>query len=69
VYLNGIWKQRPKEKLDEVYILEAQASIVSGGSKVIEEIGKGSKGKMLPKSAGIQWNVSLVYFSTCLILV
>jgi len=41
---------KPKEKLDEVYILEAQASIESRGSMVIEETGKGSKGKMLPKS-------------------
>jgi hypothetical protein len=52
---------KPKEKLDEVYILEAQASIVSGGSKVMKEIGKGIKGKMLPKSACIPWNI--VYFT------
>jgi hypothetical protein len=68
VSLNGIWKQQAKKKkLDEVYVLEAQASIVSGGSMVIEEIGKGSEGKMLPKSACtrgtlVQFTLQHVYF-------
>jgi hypothetical protein len=60
---------KPKEKLDEVYVLEAQASIVSGGSMVTEEIRKWSKGKMLPKSACTPWNISIAYFSACLLLV
>ena len=61
--------KKPKEKFGEVYILEVQASIVSGGSKVIKEIGKGIKGKMLPKSACIPWNIGLLYFLTCLLSV
>jgi hypothetical protein len=60
---------KPKEKLGEVDSLEVHASIASGCSKVIEELGEGSKGKMLPKSACIPWNISLLYFSTCLLLV
>lgn len=55
---------KPKEKLYEVDSLEAQANIVSGGSKVIKETGEGRKGRTLAKSVCMPWNIGLLYFST-----